>query len=75
MCVCVCRRRRVKARECALNSDDAKRFFFVCDWLCCKKLSAETLNPNSVGANISRVHFFDLSDEKLSRSPQSEPQN
>ena len=24
MCVCVCRRRRVKARECALNSDDAK---------------------------------------------------
>jgi hypothetical protein len=35
--------------------------------------SSETLNPNAMVPPF-RVHFFDLS-EKLSRSPQFEPQN
>jgi hypothetical protein len=35
--------------------------------------SSETLNPNAMVPPFG-VHFFDLS-EKLSRSPQFEPQN
>ena len=57
MCVCVCRRRRVKARECALNSDDAKLSSSCAIGCVAKKLSVETLNPNSVGAPFEGAFF------------------
>ena len=72
MCVCVvvmCARER---EECALNSDDAKLFFL--GWLLgerrrrektAAKNSSETLNPNFQVLPFE-VHFFDLSENKLS---------
>ena len=72
MCVCVvvmCARER---EECALNSDDAKLFFL--GWLLSErrrrektaaKNSSETLNPNFQVLPF-QVHFFDLSENKLS---------
>ena len=71
----VCRRnvraQRERERErvvCATNSDAR-----VLQKLRKEGNSSETLNPNAMVPPF-RVHFFDLS-EKLSRSPQFEPQN
>ena len=57
MCVCVSSSSRESERVC-VKQRWRKTLFFVCDWLCCKKLSVETLNPNSVGAHFEGAFFW-----------------
>ena len=57
VCVCVSSSSRESERVC-VKQRWRKTLFFVCDWLCCKKLSVETLNPNSVGAHFEGAFFW-----------------